>query len=58
MTIRKAIAKSIRHGTAIRVIVAWLIVGPRIIMVGLVWVEVWKGRDGVWVMCRTVGFWN
>jgi len=58
MGIRIPIAKRIGHGAAVGIIVAWLVVGPRVIVVWLVGVKMWKGRDGVWVLCGVVGFRN
>lgn len=49
MTIRETITKSIGHGATIGIVIAWLVIGPGIVMVGLVGVEMWERRDGIWV---------
>lgn len=49
MTIRETVAKRIGNWASIRIVVAWLAIGPRVVVVGLVGVEVWERRDSVWV---------
>ena len=58
MAIRKPISKGIRHGAAVGIIVAWLVVGSRVIVIGLVGVKVRKRWHSIWVLCGAVGFWN
>jgi hypothetical protein len=49
MAIRETVTKRIGYGATIGIVVPWLVIGPRFVVVRLVRVEVWKGRDGVWV---------
>lgn len=58
MTIRIPISKCIRHGAAVGIVVAWLVVGSRVIVIGLVGVKVRKRRYSIWVLCGAIGFWN
>lgn len=56
MAIRETVTKRIGHGATIGIVVAWLVVGPGFVMIGLVGVEVWEGRDGVRVCRICIGF--
>lgn len=47
MAIRETITKRIGHGATIGIVVTWLVIGPGVVMVGLVGVEMWERRDGV-----------
>lgn len=49
MAIRETVTKRIWHGATIGIVVAWLVIGPGFVVVGLVGVEVREGRDGVWI---------